>query len=193
MKKSKATEKIIYLMKKQGISKPFWKSYLFGVRVELNELPKKLQKNENLFSVIPCTFRGRRGIIAITTLRVIVLNCGYFGIFSNNFREDVYYTQSAGGSTSGGFISSYSISVYGNGNDIEVTNLWGRDAQVLDKWYNHARKAYESHVNENNEKANNERKFKEIKDKLIQKLNSSEITKDEYKELIEELKLKYDI
>ena len=78
-----ATARIIALMKEQGVSKPFWNSYVFGVRVELNELPRKLQKGERLFTVIPCKYKGRRGIVAVTSLRVIVLNAGYFGIFSN--------------------------------------------------------------------------------------------------------------
>ena len=63
---SKATERIISMMKKQGVSKPFWNSYIFGVRVELNELPKKLQRGERLFTVIPCNYKGRRGYLTMS-------------------------------------------------------------------------------------------------------------------------------
>lgn len=178
-----ATDKIIKLMKDQGVSKPFWNSYLFGVKVELNTLPKKLQKGERLFAVIPCKYNGRRGIVAITSLRIIVLNSGYFGIFSNNSREDVYYTQSAGGNPSGGFISKYSISVYGNGNDIEITNLWGRDAEILDTWYNRARRTYESNVHDNFDHEERAERLSKLKSML----RSGEIDADTYEQLLLEL------
>lgn len=180
---SKATERIISMMKKQGVSKPFWNSYIFGVRVELNELPKKLQRGERLFTVIPCNYKSRRGIIAVTSLRVIVLNSGYFGIFSNNSREDVYYTQSAGGNPTGGFISSYSISVYGNGNDIEVNGLWGRDAQILDEWYNKARRTYESNVADNFEHEDHRSRLNKLKNML----RRGEIDTDTYEKLLLEI------
>lgn len=178
-----ATARIIALMKEQGVSKPFWNSYVFGVRVELNELPRKLQKGERLFTVIPCKYKGRRGIVAVTSLRVIVLNTGYFGIFSNNSREDVYYTQSAGGNPSGGYISSYSISVYGNGNDIEITHIWGHDAELLDKWYNRARRTYESNVADNMDHESHKEKL----GKLKAMLRAGQIDTDTYERLLLEI------
>ena len=180
---SKATSKIIQLMKEQHVKRPLWNSYIFGVRVELNALPKKLQKGERLFCVIPCKFKGRRGIIAVTSLRVMVLNMGYFGIFSNNSREDVYFTQSAGGSPSGGFISSYSISVYGNGNDLEITNIWGTDAQLLDTWYNRARRTYERNVTDNIDHSDSRERLMKLK----QMLRSGEIDTETYEKLLLEI------
>lgn len=182
-KSKKATQAIIALMKKQGVSKPLWNSYIFGVRVELDHLPSKLQKGERLFSVIPCKYKGRRGIVAVTSLRIMVLNMGYFGMLSNNSREDVYYTQSAGGNPVGGFISSYSISVYGNGNDVEITDLWGKDAQLLDAWYNRARRTYESSVNENHHQEDHKTRLNKLKEML----RSGQIDAAMYEKLLLEI------
>lgn len=182
----KSTKKLIALGKSQGVSKPFWSTFLFGIKVELDNLPAKLAKGERVYTFLPCKYKRQRSIIVVTSERVLVFNQGYLGILSNNSRVDVYYDQMSGGNPSGRFISSYSIHVPGSGNDIVVTGLWGRDAQILDTFLNKARQNYNKPKLESTGT-----KIDDSKKERIEKLKSfyrnKSINLDEYTDLLIEL------
>lgn len=150
-------KKLISFMKKQGVSYPLWNSWLFGIKFELKVLPSKLRPNERVLALIPCRYQGNRALAVITSIRVIVLNQGMFGRFSNNQVDSVYYKQSSGGTSSGSLISRYSISVPGEGNDMDITNLWFKDLDRFDSAYNKARQLYEKHSYDINNKQNREK------------------------------------
>ena len=142
------TQKLVSFMKNQGVSYPLWNSYLFGVKFELGVLPSKLERGESIRALIPCKYKGHRSLAVVTSMRMLVLNQGMFGRFSNNQADSIYFKQSSGSASSGSLISKYSISTTGEGNDMDITNLWFKDLDRLDLAYNNARQSYEEHANE---------------------------------------------
>lgn len=142
--------KMLAFAKSQHIRRPFWNSYLFGIRLELNELPNIIQSNEKILAIAPCVYNGHRSMIAVTSARVIVMNRGIFGRFSNNSRTQIYYNEISGSDTSGGYFSSYIVQVPGDGNDISVHRLWGSDSDRIDHAFSTARERYSGHRQANN-------------------------------------------
>lgn len=140
------TQKLVSFMKNQGVSYPLWNSYLFGVKFELGVLPSKLEGGERIRALIPCKYKGHRSLAVVTSMRMLVLNQGMFGRFSNNQADSIYFKQSSGSASSGSLISKYSISTTGEGNDMDITNLWFKDLDRLDLAYNNARQSYEEHA-----------------------------------------------
>lgn len=180
-----STKKLIELGRSQGISKPFWSTFLFGVRVELDHLPEKLTKGERVYTFLPCKYKKQRSIIVITSKRVIVYNQGYIGILSNNSRVDVYYDQMSGGNPSGRFFSNYSIHVPGASNDVLITGLWGKDAELLDKYLNKARQEHNIPISKQ-ESLNPDLKKEKI-EKLKEYFKNNEIDINEYTDLLIEI------
>lgn len=145
-------EKLMVFANKQRIVRPFWRSLLFGIKLELKELPKIIEDDEILYALAPCRYLNRRSMIAITSNKVIVLNRGLFGRLSNNSKKQIYYDETSGSNTKGSLIASYIIQVPGDNNDITIRGLWGRDLDRIDAAFNKARQKHAmpsvSHIQE---------------------------------------------
>lgn len=185
---------LVRIAKKQGISRPFWNTTLFGVKLELKALPKYLSQGERIYSLVPCKYKGRKALAVVTDLRVLVLNRGLLGDFGNTQREDVYYNNVAGGNPHGSLISSYSISVPGTGNDFEIDGLWLRDAKIFDQTFSQARRDFLSVTKK--EKTNPKPELKSEYDHsetidqirtILHLRQNDEITLEEFQELIEDV------
>lgn len=185
---------LVQIAKKQGISRPFWNSILFGVKLELKALPKYLSKGERIYSLVPCKYKGRKALAVVTDLRVLVLNRGLLGDFGNTQREDVYYNNVAGGNPHGSLISSYSISVPGSGNDFEIDGLWLNDAKTFDQTFSQARRDFLSGVRKEKETPKTEPKPEDDHSETIDQIRTilelrqnGDITLEEFQELVEDV------
>ena len=186
---------LVRIAKKQGISRPFWNTILFGVKLELLALSKYLSQGERIYSLVPCKYRGRKALAVVTDLRVLVLNRGLLGDFGNTQREDIYYNNVAGGNPHGSLISSYTISVPGNGNNYEIDGLWLRDAKVFDETFNQARRDFLSITKTENKNIITEKNIEEDDNSetidqirtILHLRQNDEITLEEFQELIEDV------
>ena len=185
---------LVRIAKKQGISRPFWNTTLFGVKLELKALPKYLSQGERIYSLVPCKYKGRKALAVVTDLRVLVLNRGLLGDFGNTQREDVYYNNVAGGNPHGSLISSYSISVPGTGNDFEIDGLWLRDAKIFDQTFSQARRDFLSVTKKEKNNPKPELKSEDDHSETIDQIRTilhlrqnDEITLEEFQELIEDV------
>ncbi|MBF1306217.1 MAG: hypothetical protein HXM94_00245 [Parvimonas micra] len=192
---------LLKLGEKQRIQKPFWRTTLFGVKLELRALPKYLTQGEKVYCITPCRYRGRKALAVVTDIRVLVLNRGLLGDFGLTQREEVYFHQIAGGNPEGGIFSSYTLSIPGSGNDFKIDDLWMRDARTFDKAFNKARRDYETKKStpetkkethktdkiKEVEQSNNESELKKKIIALTELLKNDSINKDEYIELVEDV------
>ena len=185
---------LVRIAKKQGISRPFWNTTLFGVKLELKALPRYLSQGERIYSLVPCKYKGRKALAVVTVLRVLVLNRGLLGDFGNTQREDVYYNNVAGGNPHGSLISSYSISVPGTGNDFEIDGLWLRDAKIFDQTFSQARRDFLSVTKKEKTNPKSELKSEDDHSETIDQIRTilhlrqnDEITLEEFQELIEDV------
>ena len=193
---------LLKLGEKQRIQKPFWRSTLFGVKLELKALPKYLTQGEKVYCLTPCRYRGRKALAVITDIRVLVLNRGLLGDFGLTQREEVYFHQIAGGNPEGGIFSSYTLSIPGSGNDFKIDDLWMRDARTFYQAFNKARRDYETkksapetkkesyHSTDTVKevgKSENESELKKKITALTELLKNDSINKEEYIELIEDV------
>lgn len=185
---------LVRIAKKQGISRPFWNTTLFGVKLELKALPRYLSQGERIYSLVPCKYKGRKALAVVTDLRVLVLNRGLLGDFGNTQREDVYYNNVAGGNPHGSLISSYSISVPGTGNDFEIDGLWLGDAKTFDQTFSQARRDFLSVTKKEKTNPKSELKSEDDHSETIDQIRTilhlrqnDEITLEEFQELIEDV------
>lgn len=185
---------LVRIAKKQGISRPFWNTTLFGVKLELKALPRYLSQGERIYSLVPCKYKGRKALAVVTDLRVLVLNRGLLGDFGNTQREDVYYNNVAGGNPHGSLISSYSISVPGTGNDFEIDGLWLGDAKIFDQTFSQARRDFLSVTKKEKTNPKPELKSEDDHSETIDQIRTilhlrqnDEITLEEFQELIEDV------
>ena len=185
---------LVRIAKKQGISRPFWNTTLFGVKLELKALPRYLSQGERIYSLVPCKYKGKKALAVVTDLRVLVLNRGLLGDFGNTQREDVYYNNVAGGNPHGSLISSYSISVPGTGNDFEIDGLWLGDAKTFDQTFSQARRDFLSVTKKEKNNPKPELKSEDDHSETIDQIRTilhlrqnDEITLEEFQELIEDV------
>lgn len=126
--------------RKQHISYPLWSTLFFGIKLELNHLAEKLEPHERLMALSPCKWHHRRSLVAITSQRVLVINCGLFGTFSNEQDNSAYYPQISGAGTWGRLMfHSYKFPTPGTNNTIIINSLWEGDYQRINRAYIHAR------------------------------------------------------
>lgn len=136
------TAKLWQFARRLHISYPLWSSLFFGIKLELNHLAEKLEPHEKLITLAPCKWRHRHSLVAITEQRVLVINCGILGIFSNEQDNSAYYGQISGSSSWGRLIHSYKFPTPGTGNTIIINGLWEGDYQRINKAFSHARSRY---------------------------------------------------
>jgi len=143
MKENKEkTAKIWQFAKQSHISYPLWSSLFFGIKLELNHLADKLEPHEKVMALAPCKWQHRHSLVVITKQRVLVINCGILGIFSNEQDNSAYYGQISGSSSWGRLIHNYKFPTPGTNNTIIITGLWEGDYQRINKAFSRARSEY---------------------------------------------------
>lgn len=172
------TARIWQFAKQSHISYPLWSNLFFGIKLELNRLANKLEPHERLIALSPCKWRKRHSLVAITDQRVLVINCGLLGIFSNEQDNSAYYQQISGASAWGRFFHSYKFPTPGTGNTIIITGLWNGDYERINRAYIHTRSKNARMPNNTSDDTISKitRQLKELK----QSYNDGDLSSDAY-------------
>lgn len=175
------TARIWQFAKQSHISYPLWSNLFFGIKLELNHLASKLEPHERLIALAPCKWHNRHSLVAITNQRVLVINCGLLGIFSNEQDNSAYYQQISGASAWGRFFHSYKFPTPGAGNTIVITGLWNGDYERINRAYIHTRSKSEQTIN--NEANDMVGKITKQLKELKQSYDDGDLTDASYQEM----------
>lgn len=127
---------LIQMMKNEKLNRPFWNSYLFGVKPELKALASEdiiNYQQEKIKCLCPCKYQGKKSLLVITSLQIVVINRGLFGIFSDASYDSLFFTKILGQPKHNGrLFKTITFQTAGDANDLVITNIWGNhDARLI--------------------------------------------------------------